>query len=105
MARDGLKSVFRVESGEAVAVNGFTMERWDKVQVKYRLLMFGTVSVTECLGPVLQNCNLASQSSLKSVPFGPVPAGKHVFMLEHKPTRQAMALAVPTHTKSETEAG
>jgi putative transposase len=46
MARDGLKSVFRVESGEAVAVNGFTMERWDKVQVRYRLLMFGTVSVT-----------------------------------------------------------
>jgi hypothetical protein len=46
MARDGLKSVFRVESGEAVAVNGFTMERWDKVQVKYRLLIFGTVSVT-----------------------------------------------------------
>ncbi len=46
MARDGLKSVFRMESGEAVAVNGFTMERWDKVQVRYRLLMFGTVAVT-----------------------------------------------------------
>jgi putative transposase len=47
MARDGLKSVFRVESGEAMAVNGFTMERWDKVQVRYRLLMYGTVSVTD----------------------------------------------------------
>jgi putative transposase len=46
MARDGLKSVFRVESGEAIAVNGFTMERWDKVQARYRLLMFGRVSVT-----------------------------------------------------------
>jgi putative transposase len=46
MARDGLKSVFRVESGEAKAVNGFTMERWDKVQARYRLLIFGKVAVT-----------------------------------------------------------
>jgi hypothetical protein len=37
-ARDGLKSVFRSCDG--------TSERWDRVQARYRLLMFGRVSVT-----------------------------------------------------------
>jgi hypothetical protein len=50
---------------------------------------------------VLQNCNLASQSALKSAPSGSVSVLKHVFMLEHEPTRQAMALAMPTRTKGE----
>jgi hypothetical protein len=38
MARDGLKSVFATHDG--------TVERWDVVQARYRLLMFGKVSVT-----------------------------------------------------------
>ncbi len=53
-----------------------------------------------CLGSVLQNCNLSSQSALKLAPFGSVSVVKHVFMLEHEATRQAMALAVPTHLKT-----
>jgi hypothetical protein len=61
--------------------------------------------MTSCLGSVLQNCNLSSQRALKSAPFWPVPAVKHVFMLEHEFPRQPMALAVPTHTKGEIEAG
>jgi len=46
MARSGLKSVFRVENGDVNVVNGFSLERWDKVQTRYRRLIFGTVSVT-----------------------------------------------------------
>jgi hypothetical protein len=38
MARDGLKSVFTAPDGNT--------ERWDRVQARYRLLMFGKVSVT-----------------------------------------------------------
>ena len=46
MARNGLKSVFRTECGEAKSLNGFTLERWDKVQARYRMLIFGKVAVT-----------------------------------------------------------
>jgi hypothetical protein len=38
MARDGLKSVFITHDGIS--------ERWDRVQARYRLLMFGKVAVT-----------------------------------------------------------
>jgi hypothetical protein len=38
MAREGLKAVF--------APHGGTTERWDQVQARYRLLIFGKVSVT-----------------------------------------------------------
>jgi hypothetical protein len=38
MAREGLKAVFAKQDG--------SVERWDQVQARYRLLMFGKVSVT-----------------------------------------------------------
>jgi hypothetical protein len=38
MARDGIKAVFACHDG--------TAERWDRVQARYRLLMFGKVAVT-----------------------------------------------------------
>jgi REP element-mobilizing transposase RayT len=42
MARDGLKAVFATSDGRS--------ERWDQVQARYRLLMFGKVSITSISG-------------------------------------------------------
>ena len=63
-------------------------------------LMFG---VGVWVGP--SKLQFGIPKRLKSAPFGSVSVLRHVFMLEHEHTRQAMALAMPTRTSGETEAG
>jgi hypothetical protein len=43
MARDGIKAVFATPNG--------ILDRWDRVQARYRVLMFGKVSVTSLTEP------------------------------------------------------